>query len=177
MTEYKSLIADKTENFSIPLSDTALYWLTETGFTQLGLTTSSSSVSRYTALLEAAIKADEGESIERSPWADFIGNLEGENKFEAAIRAIAPTLGATEQQANQFIAMSYATVAVLDGEDVEAVEAELAEELELAEGAEELEPYSHLDDEGRQEQLAHIARQAAPDPDRPEPPHLAEEGE
>ena len=151
--------------------------LVEAGFTQLGLTTSSSSVGRYTALLEAAIKADEGESIERSPWADFIGNLEGDNKFEAAIRAIAPTLGATEQQANQFIAMSYATVAVLDGEDVEAVEAELAEELELAEGAEELEPYSHLDDEGKQEQLAHIARQTAPDPDRPEPPHLAEEDE
>ena len=73
--------------------------------------------------------------------------------------------------------MSYATVAVLDGEDVEAVEAELAEELEQAEGAEELEPYSHLDDEGRQEQLAHIARQTAPDPDRPEPPHMAKEDE
>ena len=177
MTEYKSLITNKTENFSIPLSDTALFWLTETGFTQLGLTTSSSSVSRHTALLEAAIKADEGESIERSPWADFIGNLEGDNKFEAATRAIAPTLGATEQQANQFIAMSYATVAVLDGEDVEAVEAELAEELEQAEGAKELEPYSHLDEESRQEHLAHIARQIASDPARPEPPHLAEEDE
>ena len=91
--------------------------LVEAGFTQLGLTTSSSSVGRYTALLEAAIKADEGESIERSPWTDFIGNLEGENKFEAAIRAIAPTLGATEQQANQFLAMSYAAVEVLDGAD------------------------------------------------------------
>ena len=111
----------------------------EAGFAQLGLTTTSSAVGRYTALLEAAIKADEGESIERSPWADFIGNLEGENKFEAAIRAIAPTLGATEQQANQFLAMSYAAVEVLDGADIDVVEAELAEELEQAEGAEELE--------------------------------------
>ena len=91
--------------------------LVEAGFTQLGLTTSSSSVGRYTALLEAAIKADEGESIERSPWADFIGNLEGENKFESAIKAVAPTLGASEQQANQFLAMSYAAVEVLDGAD------------------------------------------------------------
>jgi hypothetical protein len=151
--------------------------LVEAGFTQLGLTTTSSAVGRYTALLEAAIKADEGESIERSSWADFIGNLEGENKFEAAIKAVAPTLGASEQQANQFLAMSYAAVEVLDGADIDVVEAELAEELEQAEGTNELEPYSHLDDEGRQEQLAHIARQTAPDPDRPEPPHLAEEEE
>jgi hypothetical protein len=151
--------------------------LVEAGFTQLGLTTTSSAVGRYTALLEAAIKADEGESIERSSWADFIGNLEGENKFEAAIKAVAPTLGASEQQANQFLAMSYAAVEVLDGADIDVVEAELAEELEQPEGAEELEPYLHLDDEGRQEQLAHIARQTAPDPDRPEPPHLAEEEE
>ncbi|MDA8636688.1 hypothetical protein N9L70_09950 [Rhodobacteraceae bacterium] len=73
--------------------------------------------------------------------------------------------------------MSYAAVEVLDGADIDVVEAELAEELEQAEGANELEPYSHLDDEGRQEQLAHIARQTAPDPDRPEPSHLAEEDE
>lgn len=175
MTEYKSLIAKKTENFSIPLSDTALYWLTETGFTRLGLTASSSTVSRYTALLEAAIKADEGGSIERSPWADFINNLEGNNKFEAAIRAVAPTLGATEQQANQFIAMSYATVAVLDGEDIDTVEAHLAEELLHAEGSDALEPFSHLDEDSRQEQLAHIERQKAPDPLRPEPPHFDSE--
>ena len=73
--------------------------------------------------------------------------------------------------------MSYAAVEVLDGADIDVVEAELAEELEQAEGAEELEPYSHLEDEGRREQLAHIARQTAPDPDRPEPLHLAEEDE
>lgn len=161
----------------IKYADYPLKSLVETAFMQLGLTATSAAAGRYTALLEAAIKADEGEGIERSSWADFINNLEGNNKFEAAIRAVAPTLGATEQQANQFIAMSYATVAVLDGEDIDTVEAHLAQELLHAEGSDALEPFSHLDEDSRQEQLAHIERQKAPDPDRPEPPHRAEDDE
>jgi len=159
----------------IASSNAPLVKLVETALLQLGSTTSQSILKSYAQLLEDAIRADEGEDISQSSWRDLISRLDGDTKFEAAIHELAPAFGATQQQANQFIAMAYATVDVLDGADPDQVEAQLAEDIDLIEGDTDLTPFSHLEEDSRQEQLAILERQQTPDPARPEPSHIEEE--
>ena len=80
--------------------------------------------------METAFLADEGENIAGKPWADYVAQLEGESKFEAAVHSLAETLNASEKEANQFISIIGATAEVLDGADLEEIE-ELDENLDL----------------------------------------------
>jgi hypothetical protein len=141
-----------------------------------GVTVTDGTVQRYTSLLEAAILADEGDPLEGNVWADFIAGIEGESKYESAIRSIADTLGASSSEVSQFMAVSNATIDALTGTPVDEAEAYLASDLEAIQPT-EAEPYSHLDDESRVVSLEVDRALGAPDPSRPEPDHLASEGD
>ena len=137
-----------------------------------GATVTDGTVDRYTSLLEAAILADEGESLDGNVWQDFVAGIDGSSKYEAAIRSIADTLGASSSEVDQFIAVSNATIDALTGVPVDEAEQFLAEDLDSI-APTEAEPYSHLDDESRIVSLEVDRALGAPDPSRPEPSHIA----
>jgi hypothetical protein len=139
-----------------------------------GVVVTTGTVDRYTSLLEAAILADDGESLEGNLWQDFIAGIDGETKYEAAIRSIGDTLGASSSEVEQFLAVSNATIDALTGTPMEEVEQCLAEDLEAITPT-EVEPYSHLDDESRVVSMEVDRALGAPDPSRPEPSHLEAE--
>jgi hypothetical protein len=141
-----------------------------------GVTVTDGTVDRYTSLLEAAILADEGESLDGNVWADFIAGIDGESKFESAVRSIADSLGASSSEVDQFMAVSNATIDALTGVPVDQAEQYLADDLEAIVPT-EAEPYSHLDDESRIVSLEVDRALGAPDPSRPEPSHIASEGD
>ena len=90
----------------------------------------SAEIQRYRELMETAFLADEGENIAGKPWAEYVAQLEGESKFEAAVHSLAETLNASEKEANQFISIIGATAEVLDGANLEEVEELLDENLD-----------------------------------------------
>lgn len=137
-----------------------------------GVTVTDGTVDRYTSLLEAAILADDGESLDGNVWQDFVAGIDGSSKYEAAIRSIADTLGASSSEVDQFIAVSNATIDALTGVPVDEAEQFLAEDLDSI-APTEAEPYSHLDDESRIVSLEVDRALGAPDPSRPEPSHIA----
>lgn len=141
-----------------------------------GVTVTDGTVDRYTSLLEAAILADEGESLDGNVWQDFIAGIDGETKYEAAIRSIGDTLGASSSEVSQFMAVSNATIDALTGTPVDEAEAYLASDLEAI-APTEPEDYAHLDDESRVVSIEVDRALGAPDPLRPEPDHLASEGD
>ena len=125
------------------------------------------------ALPQAAILPDDGDNIEGSIWADFIGGLEGP-KFEAAVRSIGLALGASSSEVDQFFAIPDAVISARSGASVEEVEAELAAKLEAIQSTEPA-LYEHPDQNSKvfREELDRAF--GAPDPARPEPSHIAEE--
>ena len=139
------------------------------------VTVTTGTVGRYASLLEAAILADEGESLDGNVWQDFIGGIDGSSKYEAAIRSIGETLGASSSEIAQFLAVSNAAIDALTGVPVDEAEQFLAEDLETITPTEP-EPYSHLDDESRVVSMEVDRAIGAPDPTRPEPSHIASEG-
>ena len=48
---------------------------------QKGASLTNDTVQRYASLLEAAILADEGESLDGNTFQDFVQTLDGERKF------------------------------------------------------------------------------------------------
>lgn len=139
-----------------------------------GVTVTDGTVDRYASLLEAAILADDGESLDGNVWQDFIAGIDGETKYEAAVRSIGDTLGASSSEVDQFIAVSNATIDALTGTPMEEVEQCLAEDLEAITPT-EAEPYSHLDDESRVVSMEVDRALGAPDPSRPGPSHIEAE--
>lgn len=141
-----------------------------------GVSVTDGTIDRYTSLLEAAILADEGEALEGNVWADFIAGIDGSSKYEAAIRSIGDTLGASPSEVDQFMAVSNATIDALTGTPIDEAEGHLASDLEAITPTEP-EPYSHLDDESRVVAMEVDRALGAPDPTRPEPSHIASEGD
>ncbi len=139
-----------------------------------GVTVTTGTVDRYTSLLEAAILADDGDPLEGNVWADFIAGVDGASKYEAAIRSIGDTLGASSSEIAQFMAVSNATIDALTGVPVDQAEQYLADDLEAIVPT-EAEPYSHLDDESRIVSMEVDRALGAPDPSRPEPSHIEAE--
>ena len=139
-----------------------------------GVTVTDGTVDRYTSLLEAAILADEGESLEGNVWADFIAGIDGASKYEGAIRSIADTLGASSSEVEQFLAVSNATIDALTGTPMEEAEQYLAADLDAITPT-EAEPYAHLDEPSRVVAMEVDRALGAPDPSRPEPSHIASE--
>jgi hypothetical protein len=147
--------------------------LVEFALATKGVTVTKGTIDRYASLLDAAIRADDGEPIDHTPWSDFVSGLDG-NKYEAAVRSVASALGASSSEVEQFFAVSNAVIEARSGASVEEVEAELAAELEVIQPTEPA-LYEHLDQNSKvfREELDRAF--GAPDPARPEPDHLAEE--
>ena len=137
-----------------------------------GVTVTDGTVGRFTSLLEAAILADEGEALEGNVWADFIAGIDGSSKYEAAIRSIGDTLGASSSEVDQFMAVSNATIDALTGIPMDEAEQSLAADLDAIVPT-EAEDYAHLDDDSRIVSLEVDRALGAPDPSRPEPSHIA----
>jgi hypothetical protein len=139
-----------------------------------GVTVTDGTVDRYTSLLEAAILADDGESLEGNVWADFIAGIDGETKYEAAIRSIGDTLGASSSEIAQFMAVSNATIDALTGTPMDEAEQSLAADLDAIVPT-EAEDYAHLDEPSRVVAMEVDRALGAPDPSRPEPSHIETE--
>ena len=139
-----------------------------------GVTMTDGTVDRYTGLLEAAIRADDGDSLDGNVWQGFVAELDGPSKYEGVIHAIGQTLGASSSEIQQFVAVSNATIDALSGTPVDAAEQFLAADLESIQPT-EAGPYSHLDDESRVVSLEVDRALGAPDPSRPEPDHIEAE--
>lgn len=154
-------------------SKTPLASLVEFALATKGVTVTKGTIDRYASLLDAAIRADEGEPIDHTPWSDFVSGLDG-NKYEAAVRSVASALGASSSEVDQFFAISDAVVAARSGASVEEVEAGLAAELEAIQPTSP-ELYEHLDDDSRAFREEIDRAFGSPDPARPEPNHIAEE--
>lgn len=154
-------------------STTPLVALVEFALAAKGVTVTRGTIDRYASLLDAAIRADEGEPIDHTPWSDFVAGLDG-NKYEAAVRSVASALGASSSEVEQFFAVSNAVIEARSGASVERVEAELAVELDTIQPTEPA-LYEHLDQSSKvlREELDRAF--GAPDPARPEPNHIAEE--
>ena len=149
--------------------------LVRLALTTKGITVTDGTVDRYTGLLEAAILADDGDSLDGNVWQGFVAELDGPSKYEGAIHAIGQTLGASSSEVKEFMAVSNAAIDALSGTPVDEAEQFLAEDLESIQPT-EAGPYSHLDDESRVVSLEVDRALGAPDPSRPEPSHIANEG-
>lgn len=141
-----------------------------------GVTVTDGTVDRYTSLLEATILADEGDALDGNVWQDFIGGIDSESKYEGAIRSIGDTLGASSSEVDQFLAVSNAAIDTLTGTPIEEAERFLADDLEAIHPTEAA-PYSHLDEPSRVVALEVDRALGTPDPTRPEPSHIASEGD
>lgn len=148
--------------------------LVRLALTTKGITVTDGTVQRYSALLEAAILADEGESLDGNAWADFVDGIDGP-KFEGVVKAIGTTLGASSCEVEQFMAVTNATIDVMAGEMVEQAEAYLDADL-AAIVPTEPEAYAHLDADSQAVAMEVDRALGAADPSRPEPPHMADEG-
>jgi hypothetical protein len=139
-----------------------------------GVTVTDGTVDRYTGLLEAAILADDGDSLDGNVWQGFVHGIDGP-KFPGVVRAIGSTIGASSSEVDQFMAVTSATIDVMAGETVEQAEAYLAADL-AAIAPTEPEAYAHLDADGRAVAMEVDRALGAADPSRPEPSHIADEG-
>jgi hypothetical protein len=149
--------------------------LVRLALTTKGITVTDGTVDRYTGLLEAAILADDGDSLDGNVWQGFVAGIDGPSKYEGVIHAIGQTLGASSSEVQQFMAVSSATIDALTGTPVDQAEQFLADDLEAI-APTEAEPYSHLDDDSRAVAMELDRALGAPDPSRPEPSHIANEG-
>ena len=143
---------------------------------QKGASLTNDTVQRYASLLEAAILADEGESLDGNTFQDFVQALDGERKFESAINAIGATLNASPAEISQFKEITSAVSNVRSGVPLESVQLDLVAALdELGEEQDDSEEglYAHLDDDTRIARLESDRVFGAED----EPSHIAPENE
>jgi len=157
-------------------ADHPLEALVEFALQQKGASVTLDTVQRYASLLEAAILADEGESLDGNVFQGFIQALDGERKFESAIDAIGATLNASPAEISQFKEITSAVSDVRSGVPLGAVQADLVSSLdELGEEQDDSKEglYTHLDDDTRIARLESDRVFGAED----EPSHIAPENE
>lgn len=156
-------------------SSNPLEALVRVALTAKSVSVTQGTLDRYTGLLEAALLADEGRSLEGNIWQEFVSQISGD-KFEGCCNAIGQTIGASSSEIAEFLAIANSTGDVLAGKSVELAEEELFSELETISPTES-EPYSHLDEPSKIAAIsAEVGRGIA---SRSEPDHraAASEGE
>jgi len=157
-------------------ADHPLEALVEFALQQKGASVTMDTVQRYASLLEAAILADEGVSLDGNIFQNFIQALDGERKFESAIDAIGVALNASPAEISQFKEITSAVSDVRSGVPLDAIQADLVSSLNrLAEEQDDSEEglYAHLDDDTRIARLESARVFGAED----EPSHIAPENE
>jgi hypothetical protein len=157
----------------IVMSSNPLESLVKLALTSKGLTVTQGTLDRYTGLLEAALKADEGQSLEGNVWADFVGGIQGD-KFDGVVNAIGQSLGASSSEIAEFMLIASSTGDVLAGKAIELAEEELFAEINNITPTEP-EAYSHFDTQSKEAAIAaDIGREMFL---RKEPNHIAAEEE
>lgn len=131
----------------IVTSSNPLEALVRMALTAKSVSVTQGTLDRYTGLLEAALLADEGQSLEGNIWQEFVGQISGD-KFEGCCNAIGQTIGASSSEIAEFLAIANSTGDVLAGKSVELAEEELFSELESISPT-EAESYSHLDEQSK----------------------------
>ena len=154
----------------IATAENPLEALVQMALTFKGITVTKGTIDRYSSLLEAALLADEGHSLEGNVWADFVGQIEGD-RFEGCCNAIGQTIGASSSEITEFLAIANATGDVLAGKEIELAEDELFAELESITPT-EVDAYSHLDEQSKTAAVEAESLRAASN----EPHHRADEG-
>ena len=148
----------------IATADNPLEALVQMALTFKGITVTKGTINRYSSLLEAALLADEGQSLEGNVWADFVGGIEGD-RFEECCNAIGQTIGASSSEITEFLAIANATGDVLAGKEIELAEDELFAELESIMPT-EADAYTHLDEQSKTAAIeVESARATSNDPD------------
>lgn len=161
--------------FEIANAKSPIAALVEFAMRQKGATVSADIVARYADLLDTAIQADDGRNIEGKSWGAFVSGLDGESKFEAAVRSLAVALNASESDVQAFLHVTDAVVAVKAGDSVDAVSATLEADL-AAIPDQPAEAYAHLDVDTQAVKQEVDRALGALDPSRPEPNHIAQHG-
>lgn len=157
----------------IVMSANPLESLVKLALTSKGLTVTQGTLDRYTGLLEAALRADEGQSLEGSVWADFVGGIQGD-KFDGVVNAIGQSLGASSSEIAEFMLIASSTGDVLAGKAIELAEEELFAEINNITPTEP-EAYSHFDTQSKEAAIAaDIGREMF---FRKEPSHIAADEE
>lgn len=136
----------------IVTSSNPLESLVKLALTSKGVTVTQGTLDRYAGLLEAALMADEGQSLDGNIWSDFVGGIEGD-KFDGVVNAIGQSLGASSSEIAEFMAIASSTSDVLAGKAIELAEEELFAEISNITPT-EVEPYSHLDDQSKEAAIA-----------------------
>ena len=136
----------------IALARQPLNALIEFALREKGAMVCADAVSRYTDMLSTAKAADDGDDVSNLPWGDFVVSLDGYSKFESAVFALGQTLNASEVEIRQFITITDGFTAIMGGDDPVEVESDIETALELDEvfNSNEVEAFSHLDDESQE---------------------------
>ena len=159
----------------IVMSANPLESLVKLALTSKGLTVTQGTLDRYTGLLEAALRADEGQSLEGNIWREFVGQISGD-KFEGCCNAIGQTIGASSSEIAEFLAVANSIGDVLAGKSVELAEEELFAELESIMPT-EADAYSHLDEPSKHAAMAAQVGQEIYSRSEPDHRAAASEGE
>jgi len=95
-------------------------------------------------MLQTALEIDNG-AAHQSGISDFIDGLPGDDKFEAVVHELALTLNASDQEIDQFMYLAGSVAAIIDGDDPEIIEQEVADYLDVPDIPEDdSQLYSHL---------------------------------
>lgn len=154
-------------------SSNPLEALVRVALTAKSISVTQGTLDRYTGLLEAALLADEGQSLEGNIWQEFVGQISGD-KFEGCCNAIGQTIGASSSEIAEFLAIANSTGDVLAGKSIELAEEELFSELESIMPT-EADAYSHLDEPSKHAAMAAQVGQEIYS--RSEPDHRAQDSE
>ena len=144
--------------------------LIEFALREKGAMVSADAVNRYADMLSTALAADEGDDVSNLPWGDFVGSLGGPSKFDSAVFALGQTLNASEAEMQQFLTITDGVTAIMGGDDPDDVESyiETALERDAAFNSNELEAFSHLDEESQEYEQEYLeARISAADDGSP----------
>ena len=135
-------------------SDNPIQGLVTLALETKGAETNPHTVSRYTNMLKTALEMDSGKT-HRGEVAEFIEGLPGKDKFEAVVRELGSALNASENEVDQFFYVAGSVGAIIDGDDPEIVEQEVADFLDAPDiPDDDGELYSHLQEHEREMRLS-----------------------
>ena len=113
----------------------------ELAMKEIGADATDATIRTYSSLLEDAIRMDSGDKPVQ--WGEFLNDLNGDNYFDAAVRTLAESVGASSSQAESFLRLTDAVTEIKSGVPEADALATLENELDAIEPTEP-EPYACL---------------------------------
>ena len=139
-----------------------------------GVTVTTGTVDRYASLLEAAILADDGESLDGNVWQDFVAGIDASRNTRPQSDPSRIRLGRPRARSISSWPVSNATIDALTGRPMDEAEQSLPK-ISRPSRRPSRNRTAHLDDESRVVSMEVDRALGAPDPSRPEPSHIASE--